>query len=159
MSDWMARGEGGGDCCYEKRGKVRGETVWKKPFLTSLCVAACVWGAHPASAVVRRTQSRQPATSPSLPTNRHARLRLCAVLSVSAAEAGRRGTATAAPSIFPGMRRTRATPFSLLGCAMASLLHAIPSAPPPPHPTTRRCWLVSREGLLWRARLSLFFFF
>lgn len=59
---------------------------------------------------MRRAQSRQPATSASLPTNRHARLRLCAVLSVSAAEAGRRGTATAAPRIFPGMRLSVATP-------------------------------------------------
>lgn len=35
------------------------------------------------SCIVRSAQSRQPATSASLPTNRHARLRLCAVLSLS----------------------------------------------------------------------------
>lgn len=106
MPDWMKKK----DCCYEKKSKVRRNSL-EETILTSLSVAACMWGAHPTSAVVRRAQSRQPATSASLPTNRHARLRLCAVLSVSAAEAGRRGTATAAPSIFPGMRLSAATPF------------------------------------------------
>jgi len=108
----MCKTEWKNDCCYEKKRKVKGNSL-EETILTSLSVAACMWGAHPTSAVVRRAQSRQPATSASLPTNRHARLRLCAVLSVSAAEAGRRGTATAAPSIFPGMRLSVATPLSV----------------------------------------------
>lgn len=101
-----------------KKSKVRGNSL-EETILTSLCGCLHVRsrGAHPTSAVVRRAQSRQPATSASLPTNRHARLRLCAVLSVSAAKAGRRGTATAAPSIIPGMRLSAATPFSFLQCS------------------------------------------
>lgn len=46
------------------------------------------------------------------------------MLSVSAAEAGRRGTATAAPSIFPGMRLSVATPLFCFCSVMASLQHA-----------------------------------
>lgn len=119
-TEWKKKKE----CCYEKKKGKLGETVWKKPFWHPFSLAPCMWGAHPTSAVVRRAQSRQPATSASLPTNRHARLRLCAVLSVSAAEAGRRGTATAAPSIFPGMRLSVATPLFCFCSVMASLQHA-----------------------------------
>ena len=107
-----------------KKSKVKRNSL-EETILTSLSVAACMWGAHPTLAVVRRAQSRQPATSASLPTNRHARLRLCAVLSVSAAKAGRRGTATAAPSIFPGMRLSLPLrPYSFLQC-YGILLHAV----------------------------------
>lgn len=87
-----------------KKGKVKGNSL-EETILTSLHVRS---PPH-LSCIVRRAQSRQPATSASLPTNRHARLRLCAVLSVSAAEAGRRGTAT--PNILPGMLRPPLRPF------------------------------------------------
>lgn len=144
MPDWMKKK----DCCYEKKSKVRRNSL-EETILTSLSVAACMWGAHPTLAVVRRAQSRQPATSASLPTNRHARLRLCAVLSVSAAKAGRRGTATAAPSIFPGMRLSAATPLFVF----AMLWHLAACCFP-----LCRHWLISREGLLLCLYFILFYF-
>lgn len=122
------RGEKKMTVAMKKGAKLGGGCSLEETIVTSLLrgVAACMRGASPPRLSCSEEEpspgSQQPASSPFPPANRHARLSLRALLSDSAARAERRGTATAAPSIFPGMRRSR--------------VNALfpPRLPPPPLP-------------------------
>lgn len=63
-------------CCYEKSSKVGRNSLEE----TILHIPA---RSVPRLGCSEENPARQPATSPSLPTNRHALLRLCAQLSLS----------------------------------------------------------------------------